>query len=247
MILREHERIDDLMRRGYRIIQNETKFCFGIDPALLAWFAEVKSREKVMDLCSGSGVVPILMDARNACGDYTGLEIQEDMAEMAQRSAELNSASDHIRFVAGDVKEASSLFPKGSFDVVTVNPPYMKHNVGLKNPDESIAIARHEILLELSDVLREAAKLLRPAGRFYMIHRPGRLPEILQLMQEYRLQPERMIMVHPNNEREATMVLISGIRGGRNALIVESPVMVHETPGVYTDKVREIYYNDGRH
>ncbi len=244
MTLREHERIDDLMRRGYRIIQNETKFCFGIDAALLAWFAQVKPREKVMDLCSGSGVVPILMDARNACGDYTGLEIQEDMVEMAQRSAALNEAEDHIRFAAGDVKEASSLFPKSGYDVVTVNPPYMKHNVGLKNPDMSIAVARHEILLELSDVLREAAKLLRPGGRFYMIHRPGRLPEIMGLMQEYRLQPERMILVHPNKDREATMVLISGIRGGRNALLVEAPILVHETPGVYTEKVRDIYYNE---
>ncbi len=244
MILREHERIDDLMRRGYRIIQNEQKFCFGVDAALLAWFAEVRPGERVMDLCSGTGVVAILMDARNACGDYTGLEIQEDMVEMASRSVLLNQAEDHIRMVQGDVKEASSLFPKGSFDVVTVNPPYMKHNVGLISPKKSIAIARAEILLELSDVLRESAKLLRTGGRFYMIHRPGRLPEILRLMQENSLQPERMIMVHPNTEREATMVLVSGIRGGRNSLTVEAPVFVHEKPGVYTEKIRDIYHND---
>ena len=246
MMLREHERIDDLMRRGYQIIQNENKFCFGVDAALLAWFAEVRQGEKVLDLCSGNGIVPVLMDARYACGDYTGLEIQEDLVEMAGRSAALNRAEDHIRFLSGDVKTASELFPKGSFDVVTVNPPYMKHNVGIKNPDPSLAIARHEILVELGDVLRESAKLLRVGGRFYMVHRPGRLPEILSGMLENRLQPERMILIHPNMERDATMVLVSGIRGGRNALKVEPPVIIHEAPGVYSEKIREIYH-DGRH
>ena len=246
MNLRENERVDDLGRRGYQIIQNKEKFCFGVDAALLAWFSEAREGEKILDLCSGNGIIPILMDARYACGDYTGLEIQEDMVEMACRSVALNQISDHVRMIAGDVKEASTLFPKGSFDVVTVNPPYMKHNVGIKNPDRSLAIARHEILLTLEDVLREASRLLRVGGRFYMVHRPGRLPEILSLMQQERIAPERMIMVHPNAERNATMVLVSGIRGGRNSLVTEPPVVIQGPDGEYTDKIREIYH-DGRH
>ena len=242
-MLHENERIDDLKRRGYRIIQNSEKFCFGVDAALLAWFSEVHEGEKVLDLCSGTGVIPLLMDARNACGDYTGLEIQEDMVEMAQRSVLLNHAEDHIRMIAGDVKEASALFPKGSFDVITVNPPYMKYNDGLKNPDRRIAIARHEVLMVLGDVFRESAKLLRAGGRFYMIHRPGRLPEILSGMTACGIQPDRMVMIHPNAERVATMVLISGIRGGRNVLTAEPPVMIQDMEGNYSAKIRDIYHD----
>ena len=242
MNLQPNERIDDLGRRGYRIIQNTEKFCFGVDAALLAWFAEAKTDERVMDLGSGTGIVPILMDARYAAGEYTGLEIQEDMVEMAGRSAMLNGISEHVRFVQGDIKTASQEFGKASFDVVTANPPYMPAGSGLPNPDSAKNIARHEVLCTLDDVVREAALLLKPGGRFYMVHRPARIPGIFERMRENKLAPSRMILVHPFRDREAAMVLISGRKGGHDMLKAEPPVVIYETPGEYTEEVKRIYH-----
>lgn len=241
MELLEDERIDDLGRRGYRIIQNRKKFCFGIDATFLAWFARVKPGERVMDLCSGTGIVPLLMDARNACGDYTGLEIDPEMVEMAGRSAELNGVSGHMRFVSGDVKTATALFGKGVADVVTVNPPYMPAENGLLNLDAKKAAARHEVLCTLEDVVREAAGLLVPGGRFYMVHRPMRLPEIFENMRKEKLSPERIAYIHPFADKEATMVLVSGIKGGHSLLKAEPPVIIYREPNVYTERVLEIY------
>lgn len=241
MELQENERIDDLGRRGYRIIQNKKKFCFGVDAALLAWFAEVKAGERVIDLGTGTGIVPILMDARNACGNYVGLEIQPDMAEMAARSVELNGIGDHVEILEGDLKEASARFGKASFDVVTSNPPYMPAGSGLLNPDSAKNIARHEILCDLDDVIREAAALLHPAGRFYLVHRPARLPGILKRMQENKLAPARICFIHPFADKEASMVLVAGKKGGNDIVKVEPPVILYKEPGVYTDRVWEIY------
>lgn len=244
--LKENERIDDLGRRGYKIIQNSKKFCFGVDAALLAWFAQVKENEKVLDLGTGTGIVPLLMDARNAVGDYTGLEIQADMVEMAGRSVELNGAQDHMRMVEGDIKLATEQFPRASFDVVTTNPPYMAAGNGLTNPDLSKALARHEILCNLEDVIRAAAGLLKTGGRFYMIHRPTRLPEILKWMEQYKIAPSRLITIHPFEDRDATMILISGTRGGRDLLTVEQPIIIYETENKYTEQIVRIYDDDYR-
>lgn len=241
MELAENERIDDLGRRGYRIIQNKKKFCFGVDAALLAWFAQVKPGERVCDLGTGTGIVPILMDARNACGDYTGLEIQADMAEMAMRSVELNGIGDHVRIVEGDIRTASKDFGRGTFDVVTSNPPYMPAESGLLNPDSAKNIARHEILCDLDDVIREAAALLHPGGYFYLVHRPARLPGILRRMQEQKIAPSRLVMVHPFADKEASMVLVAGRKGGHDLLKAEPPVILYEAPGIYSQKVRDIY------
>lgn len=246
MELRKNERIDDLERKGYRIIQNREKFCFGVDAVLLSWFAEIRRGEKAIDLGTGNGIVPLLLDARNEDGNYVGLEIQEDMAEMAGRSVRLNEAESRIRIVQGDIKEASKLFGKSTFDVVTTNPPYMAADTGLKNPDQAKAIARHELLCSLDDVVRESALLLHPGGRFYMIHRPSRLTEILQKMKEYKLAPSRICMVHPYVDKDATMVLVYGKKGGRDILKIDPPVVVYEKPGVYTPMIAEIY-GDGRH
>ncbi len=239
--LKENERIDDLQRNGYRIIQNSSGFCFGMDAVLLSGFASVKAGEMAVDLGTGTGIIPILLEARYQGIHYTGLEIQEEMAEMARRSVALNHLEDKINIVTGDIKEASCLFGAASFDVVTSNPPYMNDAHGLKNPDMPKAIARHEVLCTLDDVTREAARLLRPGGRFYMVHRPHRLIEIISALKNYRLEPKRMKMVHPFVEKEANMVLIEAVRGGKSMIKVEAPVIVYKEPGVYTDEIYTIY------
>lgn len=239
--LKENERIEDLNRRGYRIIQNTDDFRFGIDSTFLASFAKVKPGEKVMDLCSGTGIVMILMDARNNCGEYTGLEISSEVVEMATRSIALNHIEDHMRMEEGDVKMVAEKFPKNSFDVLTVNPPYMPKNAGLLNPNSKKAIARHEILCTLSDVIKAAAYLLKPEGRFYMIHRPSRLGEIFHLAKEYNLSPDVIQMIHPHKEDEATMVLVSMCKGAKKMLHVAHPLIIYKNETEYTDEVLRIY------
>lgn len=237
----EHERIDDLERNGYRIIQNEKKFCFGMDAVLLSGFAQVREGEIAIDLGAGTGIIPILLEAKTEGKHFTGLEIQEEVADMASRSVRLNHLEDRVEIVRGDIKEASQLFGRASFDVVTSNPPYMNDQHGLKNPDLPKAIARHEVLCTLDDVCREAAALLKPGGRFYMVHRPHRLAEIITALKTYKLEPKRMKMVHPFIDKEANMVLIESVRGGRSMIKVEAPIIVYQAPGVYTEEIYTIY------
>lgn len=239
--LKDNERIDDLQRNGYQIIQNRGGFCFGMDAVLLSGFAKVKPEEKAIDLGTGTGIIPILLEAKNQGMHYTGLEIQEEVADMAARSVALNHLEDKITIVRGDIKEASRLFGAASFDVVTSNPPYMNDAHGLKNPDLPKAISRHEVLCTLEDVAREAAKLLRPGGRFYLVHRPHRLIEIITALKSVGMEPKRMKMVHPFADKEANMVLIEAVRGGRSMIKVEAPVIVYKEPGVYTDEIYTIY------
>lgn len=242
--LNQGERLDDLQRNGYQIIQNTEIFCFGMDAVLLSAFAVVREGDRVLDMGCGNGVIPLLMKARNnetAGLHFTGLEIQDINVDMALRSVRLNNIENDIDIVKGDIKEASRLFGGASFDVVTTNPPYMNENHGLKNPESHKAIARHEILCTLEDVIREAAKVLKPSGRFYMVHRPHRLTEIIVLMKKYRIEPKRMRLVHPYADKDANMVLIEGVRGGRPMLKVESPLIVYSSPGVYTDELLDVY------
>ena len=203
----EDERIDDLQRNGYRIIQKKKGFCFGMDAVLLSGFAQVKEGEVAVDLGTGTGIIPILLEAKTKGKHFTGLEIQEEVAEMAGRSVRLNQLENRVDIVRGDIKEASRLFDKASFDVVTSNPPYMNDNHGLKNPELPKAIARHEVFCTLDDVCREASLLLKSGGRFYMVHRPHRLAEIITALKTYKLEPKRMKLVHPFVDKEANMVL----------------------------------------
>ncbi len=239
--LKDEERLDDLQRNGYQIIQKKDGFCFGMDAVLLSGFAAVKPGEKAIDLGTGTGIIPILLEAKYEGEHYTGLEIQDEVAEMAARSVALNHLEEKVSIVKGDIKEASRLFGAASFDVVTSNPPYMNDAHGLKNPDLPKAIARHEVLCTLDDVAREAAKLLRPGGRFYMVHRPHRLIEIITALTKYKLEPKRMKMVHPFVDKEANMVLIEAVRGGKSMIKVEAPVIVFKEPGVYTDEICDVY------
>jgi len=238
--IREGERLDDL-QNGYKIIQDKAGFCFGIDAVLLAWFARIKPDDKVLDMCCGTGIVPLLMKGRYPDANYTGLEIQEKCVEIAQRSLSYNKLENVINIEAGDIKEAAVRFGRASFHVVTCNPPYMTGSHGAVNEHHGKAIARHEILCTLEDVIEETAKVLKGKGRFYMVHRPFRLAEIIVLMTKYKLEPKRIQLVYPFIDKEPTMVLIEGVLGGNPRVTVEKPLIVYEQSGQYTQEILDIY------
>lgn len=239
------ERIDDLQIKGYRLIQNPELFCFGVDAVLLSSFAKAKDTDKVIDLGCGNGIIPILMAAKTDAKRIVGLEIQDESAKLATRSVELNELSDRISIVKGDIKEASSIFGASSFQVVTTNPPYMNENHGLVNDYSAKAIARHELLCNLEDIIRESARLLVPSGRLYMIHRPHRLEDILVLMREYHIEPKHLRFVHPYVDKEPTMVLIEGLRGGKPSMKIDPPLIIYEDINKYTKEINDIYGTTG--
>ena len=240
-LIHEGERLDELHRNGYYIIQDPARFCFGMDAVLLSGFAQAKEGEKVLDLGTGTGIIPILMEAKTKATDFTALEIQEESADMARRSVAYNHLEDKIKIVTGDIKDASKIFGASSFDIITTNPPYMIGEHGISCATDAKAIARHEVLCDLDDILRESAKLLCPGGRFYMVHRPFRLAEIFSKMVAYKIEPKRMKLVYPYVDKEPNMVLIEGLRGGKSRLTVEKPLIVYKEPGVYTEEIYEIY------
>lgn len=240
MIL-EDERIDDLQCKGYRLIQKPKGFCFGVDAVLLSDFARVKKKQKVLDLCTGSGVIPILLAAKTEGESFSGLELQEEYADMADRSVQMNGLEEKINIICGDVKDIKKLFAPASFQVVTVNPPYMTEHHGLTNLYEPKTIARHEVMVSLEDVVAAAGYVLPESGSFFMIHKPFRLAEIFKIMKAYHLEPKRMRMVHPNVEKEPTMVLIEGAKGGRERITVEPPLIIYKEQGVYHDEICRIY------
>lgn len=239
-LVKENERVDDL-QNGYYIIQDPEKFCFGMDAVLLSGFSRVKKGEQVLDLCSGTGIIPILLRAKTEGESFTGMEIQEECAEMAQRSVAYNHLEKEIQMVQGDIREAAHRFGAASFHVVTCNPPYMIGEHGLKNPHLPKAIARHEIFCTLEDVAEQTSKLLKDNGRFYMVHRPFRLAEIMNVLTKHKLEPKRMQLVHPYADREPNMVLIEARKGGNPRLTVEPPLIVFERPGVYTRAILDTY------
>ena len=243
-LLHDDERLDDLQINGYKIIQHPDKFCFGMDAVLLSGFAKVKEGEKALDLGTGTGILPILLEAKTEGMHFSGLEIQSESAEMARRSVKLNHLEEKIDIIEGDIKIASEIFGKACMDVVTSNPPYMTNHKGLKNPNDAKAIARHELLCSLEDVVRETAAVLKPRGRCYFVHRPSRLVEIFEAMRKYRIEPKRIRLVYPYVNKEPNMVLIEGVRGGGAQLTVEAPLIVYDAPGKYTDEIYEIYNLD---
>lgn len=239
--IHENERLDDLQRNGYKLIQNPSCFCFGMDAVLLSTFAQAGKGESVLDLGTGNGVIPILMHGKNTGAHYTGLEIQENSADLARRSVEYNHLNEDIDIVQGDIKEASTIFRGASFHVITTNPPYMNENHGIVNPMSAKAIARHEILCNLDDIIRETSKCLKMKGRLYMVHRPQRLVQIFDTMTRYKLEPKRIRMVHPYEDKEANMVLIEAVKGGNSQIRVEQPLIVYQKDGSYTKQLLEMY------
>ena len=235
--LKPEERLDDLQVNGYEIIQHPGKFCFGMDAVLLANFARVKKGEHVLDLGTGTGIIPILLTAKTEGESFVGLEIQEESADMARRSVAHNHLEDKVEIVNGDIKEAAAIFGPVSFDVITTNPPYMIGQHGIANMSDTKAIARHEVLCTLDDILRESARVLKPGGKFYMVHRPFRLAEIMSKMVAVGIEPKRMRMVHPYIDKEPNMVLLEGCRGGNSRMTVERPLIVYKEVGVYSDEL----------
>ena len=240
-LLKPGERVDDLQRNDLKIIQDPERFCFGMDAVLLSGFATAGEGAKVLDLGTGTGIIPILMSAKTSAARLTGLEIQKDSADMARRSVLMNGLEEKIDIVDGDICEADKCFDLASFDVVTSNPPYMIDAHGLKNPDEAKALARHEVACTFADVARVTGKLLRPGGKFYLVHRPFRLAEIIVRLHENGLEPKRMRMVYPFVDREPNMVLIESVRGGNSGMTVERPLIVYKAPGKYTDEIYDVY------
>lgn len=241
IVLKSDERIDELHRNNYKIIQNPKKFCFGIDAVLLSDFTEVIKGDKVLDLGTGTGIIPILLEAKTVGSEFIGLEIQEESVEMANRSIKLNKLENKVKIIKGDIKEADKLFPLSSFNVITSNPPYMNTGKGLTNHHSSKAIARHEILCNLEDVIRTASKLLKVGGSFNMVHRPIRLPEIITILKQYKLEPKILRLVHPYINKEPNMILIKAVRHGKPLLKIAPPLIVYEDKGKYTKEIYDIY------
>lgn len=243
-LVRQGERVDDL-QNGYYVIQNPEKFCFGMDAVLLSGFAKIKKGQRVLDMGTGTGIIPVLLRAKTPGEHFTGLEIQEECAEMARRSVTYNNLEQDIDIVCGDIKEAAEIFGAASFHAVTCNPPYMIGQHGLQNPYMPKAIARHEILCTLEDVVSQTSRVLKDRGHFYMVHRPFRLAEIFQVLTKYKLEPKRMQLVYPFADREPNMVLIEALKGGNSRITVERPLIVYEKPGVYTEDILRIYGPSG--
>ncbi len=238
--LKDRERLDDLEISGLHIIQSPDKFCFGMDAVLLSGFAYAGRGERVIDLGTGTGILPLLLYAKTEAAHFTGLEIQEESADMARRSVAGNNI-ENIDIVEGDIKSVSKYFKSQSFDAVTSNPPYMAANHGMVNKDAPKHIARHEVLCTLDDVTSAATYLLKPSGRFFMVHRPFRLAEIFESLRGHRLEPKRMRLVYPGIDKEPNMVLIEAVKHGRARLSVERPLIVYDENGRYTEEMMRDY------
>lgn len=238
--LKDRERLDDLEISGLHIIQSPDKFCFGMDAVLLSGFAYAKRGDKVIDLGTGTGILPLLLWAKTKGEHFTGLEIQEESADMARRSVAGNNLA-NVEIVDGDIKSVDKLFERQSFDVVTSNPPYMINEHGITNTEAPRQIARHEILCTLEDVVKAVAYLLKSNGKFFMVHRPFRLPEIFENLRKYRLEPKRMRLVHPQLDKEPNMVLIEAVKYGKPRLTVEKPLIVYDKDMKYTGEMMRDY------
>lgn len=240
-MLEENERIDDLQYKGLRIIQNPQVFCFGTDAVLLSSFVQIKKNEKVADFCTGTGIIPILLSGRGQANHITGIEIQQEMADMAQRSVALNGLQDVITIIAGDIRSAYSLIG-GVFDVVTVNPPYEKAGNGALSRTEGERIARHEVLCNLEDIAFNASKVLKTGGRLYMIHRTSRLTELMLTMTLHQLEPKRLRFVYPNVHEVSRYILMECKKNANRGLIIEKPLVIYDENKEYTPELKEIYH-----
>lgn len=235
------ESIDDLQLNGLMLIQKQSGFRFGVDAVLLSDFANVKKRHRVLDLCTGTGIIPFLVYGKYSPKEVWGIEIQEDMVEMANRSSQLNNTDDIIRFKCADLKDKKLVNELGRFDVVTVNPPYKLNNAGILNLNDKLAIARHEILCNLEDVIVSARRLLADNGRMFIVHRPERLADIFGLMRKYNIEPKRVKMIHPSAKKAPNIVLVEGQRDGGAFLKWEEPLYVYDQNGNYSEEIDKIY------
>jgi tRNA1Val (adenine37-N6)-methyltransferase len=239
--LMEDETLDDLQLGGIYVIQKKEAFRFGVDAVLLANFARVKRGMRVIDLCTGTGIVPFVLAGKTNASHITGVEIQSEMVEMANRSTQYNKLEDRLEFINGDLKDLRLLKSLPKADVLTVNPPYKLQNSGIINPDDKNAIARHEICCTLEDVIIACRTLLKDNGRMYMVHRPDRLADILCTMRKHKIEPKTIRMIHPNTKKAPNIVLVEGQRDGGAFLKWEPPLYVYNDDGGYTEEIERIY------
>ncbi|WP_160683640.1 tRNA1(Val) (adenine(37)-N6)-methyltransferase [Clostridium sp. C2-6-12] len=237
----QDETIDDLQLKGLELIQKKDGFKFGVDAVLLSDFANVKTKHRVMDLCTGTGIVPFLIYGKYNPQSIYGLEIQEDMIDMAKRSVKLNALEKKLFFINEDLKNIEFLKTIEKFDVLTVNPPYKLNSSGILNPNDKLAIARHEVLCNLEDVISAARILLKDNGRMFMVHRPERLADIFMLMRKYKIEPKRVKMIHPKIGKAPNIVLVEGQRDGGAYLKWDPPLYVYDENGKYTKEIDLIY------
>ena len=235
------EGIDDLQLKGLKLIQKQQGFRFGVDAVLLSDFANIKNKHRVVDLCTGTGIIPFLAYGKYNPKEVIGLEIQDDMVEMANRSSELNDITDIVKFVHGDLKDKKLIDSLGKFDVVTVNPPYKLNNAGIVNPNDKLAIARHEVICTLEDVIIASRRLLKDNGRMFIVHRPERLADIFGIMRKYKIEPKRVRMVQPNTKKAPNIVLVEGQRDGGAFLKWEETLYVYDDNGNYSEEIDRIY------
>ena len=239
--LKENEKIEDLQCKGLKVIQNKKWFCFGMDAVLLTNYCDIKNNSKVVDLGTGTGIIPILLSGKRNFSKAYGLEIQPEVAEMAERSVKLNDLREKIEILNVDLKNALDYLEENSFDAVISNPPYKLYNSGIINPEDKKAISRHEIKSTLEDVVSIASQLLKQYGRFYMVHRPDRLADIMCMLRKYRLEPKQIRFVHPRAAAKPNMILIRASKNGNPELKFDAPLYIYGDDGNYTEDVYEIY------
>lgn len=235
------ERIEDLQCRGYKIIQDTEGFCFGMDAVLLSEFTRtvIQKNSRICDLCTGNGIIPILLAAKTEAEELIGIEIQERAADLAKRSVKLNQEEKRIKILQEDIRQIDQLGLEEYFDVVSANPPYM--NAGIKNQNEAKLIARHEITCTFQDVASAAYRILKYKGKFCLVHRPNRLAELIVTLKKNQLEPKRLRMVHSYADRDANLFLLEAVKGGRSQMTVEPPLVVYQKPGQYTEELNRIY------
>ncbi len=242
MELKENERIDDLEYKGLKIIQNTKGFCFGIDSILLSDFAKgIKKDSVVVDLGTGTGIISLLLCKKTNLKKIYGVEIQKEVAEMANRSIILNNLQDKFEIIHKNMKELFQNIEPNTIDAVVTNPPYMKLNTGAKSEEKKKLISRHEVECTLEDVITISYKLLKSKGEFYMVHRAERIVDILYYLRKNKLEPKIIRFVHSKKEKEPNLVLIKAIKNAGNHLKIEKPLVVYNDDGTYTDEILQIY------
>lgn len=240
--LKENERIDDLEYKGLKIIQNKEGFCFGIDSVLLSDFAKnIKKNAKVLDLGTGTGIIPTLLCRKTELSEIVGIEIQEEVAEMANRSIKLNNLEDKFHIINDNILNLNKYYEKDTFDVIVTNPPYKKNESGIKNEDEKKLISRHEIKATLEDFIKVSKDMLKDKGEMYIVHRPERLVDLLTLMRKYKIEPKKIRFVYSNVNSVSKLVLIKGVKNARPFLQLDKNLYIYDEKGNYTDEILQIY------
>ncbi|MBV1819672.1 tRNA1(Val) (adenine(37)-N6)-methyltransferase [Clostridium cochlearium] len=245
LLIREDETLDDLQLNNIFVIQKKSGFRFGMDAVLLANFATIKKNDNILDLCSGTGIIPFIIAGKRKFNKIVGIEIQEEMVDMAKRTSIYNKLDEKIKFIVGDLKDIDLLKKLGKFDVITVNPPYKLKNSGIINENSKESIARHEILCDIDDVIKAANILLKDRGRFFMVHRPERIVDILTTMRKYKIEPKLIKLIQPNEEKSPNLLLIEGHKNGGQFLKWEKTLYVYDKLGNYTKELVNIYSENG--